>query len=62
MISMRYKLTLGLLITVGTVIFVDSAMAEQLTSNGIMDDVLNRFHNAASTWEVVVIAAASRLF
>nr|CBI80821.1 TrbL/VirB6 plasmid conjugal transfer protein [Bartonella sp. 1-1C] len=59
---MRYKLTLGLLITVGTVIFVDSAMAEQLTSNGIMDDVLEHFHNAAFIWRETITTAASRFF
>ncbi|MFI0472025.1 P-type conjugative transfer protein TrbL [Halomonas sp. HMF6819] len=40
----------------------DTAMAQELSSSNIMDDVLDRFHSAASTWGPAIEAAASRLF
>ncbi|GAA3721796.1 P-type conjugative transfer protein TrbL [Oceanisphaera sediminis] len=40
----------------------ESAMAQELSSSNIMDDVLDRYHSAVSTWGPVIEAAASRLF
>ncbi|WP_091825791.1 P-type conjugative transfer protein TrbL [Marinobacterium iners] len=40
----------------------DPAMAQELSSSNIMDDVLDRYHSAVSTWGPVIEAAASRLF
>lgn len=44
------------------VMLSDTAMAQELSSTNIMDDVLDRFHAAASTWGPAIEAAATRLF
>ncbi|EPP7627068.1 P-type conjugative transfer protein TrbL [Providencia rettgeri] len=43
-------------------LFPDIALAQELSSSGVMNDVLNRFHSAASTWAPTIEGAASRLF
>ncbi|WP_198934327.1 hypothetical protein [Bartonella sp. AR 15-3] len=37
-------------------------MAQHVSSQGVMDDVLDHFHAATSTWHLVIGEAASRLF
>ncbi|MCD0502135.1 P-type conjugative transfer protein TrbL [Bordetella petrii] len=59
---MRNKIALGGLMMVATVLLAEPAMAQELSSSGVMNDVLNRFHTAASTWGPTIEAAASRLF
>ncbi|MBQ0342011.1 P-type conjugative transfer protein TrbL [Providencia rettgeri] len=54
MISCCFLIILGL--------FPDIALAQELSSSGVMNDVLNRFHSAASTWAPTIEGAASRLF
>ena len=44
------------------VMLSEPAMAQELSSSNIMDEVLDRFHSAASTWGPAIEAAASRLF
>ncbi|MFP2768285.1 P-type conjugative transfer protein TrbL [Oceanisphaera sp. KMM 10153] len=44
------------------VVVSEPVLAQELSSNNIMDDVLDRFHGAASTWGPAIEAAASRLF
>nr|WP_208800747.1 P-type conjugative transfer protein TrbL [Xanthomonas cucurbitae] len=56
------KLLLGGLAAVFIAMLSEPAMAQQLNSSGVMNDVLQRFHNAASTWGPAIEAAASRLF
>lgn len=38
------------------------ALADELSSSGVMNDVLSRFHSATSTWGPTIEAAATRLF
>lgn len=38
------------------------AVADELSSSGVMNDVLSRFHSATSTWGPKIEAAATRLF
>lgn len=59
---MRKKFALGGLMMVATVVLSEPAMAQGLSSSGVMNDVLDRFHNTASTWGPAIQAAASRLF
>lgn len=47
---------------IATVVLSEPAMAQGLSSSGVMNDVLDRFHNTASTWGPAIQAAASRLF
>lgn len=44
------------------VVVSEPVLAQELSSSNIMDDVLDRFHGAASTWGPAIEAAASRLF
>src|SRR5690554_3800105 len=60
--SMRNKIALGGLMMVTTVALAEPAMAQELSSSGVMNDVLDRFHTTASTWGPAIEAAASRLF
>nr|WP_321266045.1 P-type conjugative transfer protein TrbL [Alcaligenes faecalis] len=59
---MRNKIALGGLMMVATVALAEPAMAQELSSSGVMNDVLDRFHTTASTWGPAIEAAASRLF
>lgn len=59
---MRIKIALGGLVMLATAALDESAMAQELSSSGVMNDVLDRFHNTASTWGPAIEAAASRLF
>lgn len=59
---MKNKIALGGLMMVATVVLAEPAMAQELSSSGVMNDVLNRFHTTASTWGPAIEAAASRLF
>lgn len=56
--------TIGLLsICILVICIPDIASAQQdLQSSGVMNDVMHRFYNAASTWGPAVESAASRLF
>lgn len=56
------RFVFGGLGVIAIVLLSDTAMAQELSSNNIMDDVLDRFHSAASTWGPAIEAAASRLF
>lgn len=59
---MKNKIALGSLMMVATVVLAEPAMAQELSSSGVMNDVLDRFHTTASTWGPAIEAAASRLF
>lgn len=59
---MRKKIALGGLMMVTTVVLAEPAMAQELSSSGVMNDVLKRFHDAAATWGPAIESAASRLF
>ncbi|WHQ45730.1 P-type conjugative transfer protein TrbL [Alcaligenes faecalis] len=59
---MRNKIALGGLMMVATVVLSEPAMAQELSSSGVMNDVLKRFHDAAATWGPAIESAASRLF
>lgn len=59
---MKNKMALSSLIMVATVALAEPTMAQELSSNGVMSDVLDRFHTVASTWGPAIEAAASRLF
>lgn len=59
---MRKKIALGGLMMVATVVLAEPAMAQELSSSGVMNDVLKRFHDAAATWGPAIESAASRLF
>ncbi|MFQ0814630.1 conjugal transfer protein TrbL [Brucella anthropi] len=54
------------IVAVLTLLLVEPVLAQstggQLSSGGIMNDVLRRFNEAASTWGTIIEAAASRLF
>lgn len=56
------RFVFGGLGVMAAVMLSDTAMAQELSSNNIMDDVLDRFHAAASTWGPIIEAAATRLF
>ncbi|SFU56234.1 type IV secretion system protein VirB6/type IV secretion system protein TrbL [Nitrosomonas eutropha] len=58
---MRKKIALGGLMMVATVVLAEPAMAQELSSSGVMNDVLKRFHDAAATWGPAIESAASRL-
>lgn len=58
---MRNKIAFGGLM-IATVVLAEPAMAQELSSSGVMNDVLDRFHTTASTWGPAIEAAASRLF
>lgn len=51
----------GLMVAV-TAVLAEPVMAQELSSSGVMNDVLERFHTTASTWGPAIEAAASRLF
>ena len=57
---MKVTISCCFLIILG--LFPDIALAQELSSSGVMNDVLNRFHSAASTWAPTIEGAASRLF
>lgn len=59
---MRNKIALGGLMMVATVVLSEPAMAQELGSSGVLNDVLKRFHENASTWQTAIQAAATRLF
>ena len=59
---MKNKIALGGLMMVATVVLAEPAMAQELSSSGVMNDVLDRFHTTASTWGPAIEAAASWLF
>ncbi|MCZ2328948.1 hypothetical protein [Bartonella sp. F02] len=59
---MKKYFTLSVLIIISTVMLLEPAMAETLSHNGILDGIMQRFHDAVSTWQTVISAAASRLF
>ncbi|WP_424624709.1 P-type conjugative transfer protein TrbL [Achromobacter marplatensis] len=59
---MKNKIAFGGLMMVATVVLAEPAMAQELSSSGVMNDVLDRFHTTASTWGPAIEAAASRLF
>lgn len=59
---MSKKIALGGLMMVATVMLVEPAMAQELSSSGVLDDVLDRFNNTAATWGAVITNAASWLF
>ncbi|MFT0212491.1 P-type conjugative transfer protein TrbL [Pseudomonas sp. F1_0610] len=56
------KIVFGGLMVAVTAVLAEPAMAQELSSSGVMNDVLERFHNTASTWGPAIEAAASRLF
>ena len=56
------RFVFGGLGVMAVVMLSDTATAQELSSSNIMDDVLDRFHSAASTWGPAIEAAASRLF
>lgn len=56
------RFVFGGLGVMAAVMLSDTAMAQELSSTNIMDDVLGRFHAAASTWGPTIEAAATRLF
>ncbi|CAM0555207.1 hypothetical protein EHLJMEHL_04798 [Vreelandella titanicae] len=56
------RFVFGGLGVMAVIMLSDTAMAQELSSSNIMDDVLDRFHSAASTWGPAIEAAASRLF
>ncbi|OXB25639.1 hypothetical protein SF301_4862 [Shigella flexneri 2a str. 301] len=60
--SMVKKIVFGGLMVAVTAVLAEPAMAQELSSRGVMNDVLERFHNTASTWGPAIEAAASRLF
>lgn len=45
---MRKKIALGGLMMVATMVLAEPAMAQELSSSGVMNDVLKRFHDAAA--------------
>lgn len=59
---MKNKIALGCLMIVAALALAEPAMAQELSSSGVMNDVLKRFHNAAESWKVAIETAASRLF
>lgn len=59
---MRRENALGGLTMVATVLLAEPALAQELSSSGVMNDALNHYHNAAETWGPAIEAAASRLF
>src|SRR5574337_835145 len=61
-VAMRKKIALGGLMMVATMVLAEPAMAQELSSSGVMNDVLKRFHDAAATWGPAIESAASRLF
>ena len=56
------RLILGGVGVMAFIMLSEPAMAQQLSSSNIMDDVLDRFNSAASTWGPAIQSAASRLF
>src|SRR5690554_5365016 len=62
LVAMRKKIALGGLMRVATMVLAEPAMAQELSSSGVMNDVLKRFHDAAATWGPAIESAASRLF
>ena len=56
------RLVFGGLGVMAAVMLSEPVMAQELSSSNIMDEVLDRFHSAASTWGPAIEAAASRLF
>jgi len=57
------KIIWGIFLLLGVCLVAEPAMAAQeLSSSGVLNDVLVRFHNAASTWGPAIEGAASRLF
>src|SRR5690606_8821377 len=61
-VAMRKKIALGGLMMVDTMVLAEAAMAQELSSSGGMNEVLERFHDAAATWGLAIESAASRLF
>jgi len=59
---MRKKIALGGFMMVATMVLAEPAMPQELSSSGVMNDVLKRFHDAAATWGPAIESAASRLF
>lgn len=59
---MSKKNALGGLLMVASVVLVEPAMAQELSSSGVLDDVLDRFNNSAATWGAAITNAASWLF
>ncbi|MCP1633706.1 P-type conjugative transfer protein TrbL [Kerstersia gyiorum] len=56
------RMILGVL-AVGTfALSAEPAFADGLSSSNVMNDVLDRFHDAAATWGPAIQSAASRLF
>ncbi|MES3675905.1 P-type conjugative transfer protein TrbL [Halomonas elongata] len=49
-------------LSVVAVMLSDTSVAQELSSANVMDDVLDRFNSATSTWGEVIEGAASRLF
>ncbi len=60
--DMENKIVLGSLIIVAALALAEPVMAQELSSSGVMNDVLKRFHTAAESWQVAIETAASRLF
>lgn len=57
------KIAASWLVILGSLLAIaEPAMAQELSSSGVMNDVLNRFHSTASTWGPAIEAAATRLF
>ncbi len=56
------KFILGGLTVAAFAVLSEPAMAQELNSSGVMNDVLRRFNDAASSWGPVIQSAASRLF
>ncbi|EXJ09157.1 conjugal transfer protein TrbL [Nitrincola nitratireducens] len=56
------KFILGGLTVAAFAVLSEPAMAQELSSSGVMNDVLRRFNDAAASWGPVIQSAASRLF
>lgn len=59
---MRKEIAVGGLMIIAAVALAEPAMAQELSSSGVMNDVLKRFNTAAASWGAAIEAAASRLF
>lgn len=59
---MRKKMAKSGLVVAAILFLSTPAMAQELGSSGVMNDVLDRFHEAASTWGPAIEAAATYLF
>lgn len=56
------RMILGVLAVGTLVLSAEPAFADGLSSSNVMNDVLDRFHDAAATWGPAIQSAASRLF